>query len=332
MRYVLGIDGGGTKTHCALYDADTGRLDMLPWGPTNHEGMAGGLDELPGVLREMFKALLTRNNIGMNDIEMGVLGLAGTDTTEQHRIISGILTGLGLRRFVLCNDAYLGVKAGSVGGYGVCAISGTGCCITGIDAKGGQVQVGGLGAYTGDCGGGSMMGPRAVGLVYSQLFREQPFTALTTAIFRWLDVTDKHDFIDLLTDRLSKDHAKTTLELCRILYTTAAEGDETALGLLEESGVSYAGGIAGAISDLSFASDEPIEIVFAGSLFTKCECDHVQKTAETLLRQRFPQKELRFVTLDVPNVAGAVLWALSELGITDRRDNVLRMFRSGVWL
>ncbi|MDR0292889.1 MAG: hypothetical protein LBH95_01900 [Oscillospiraceae bacterium] len=331
MRYVLGVDGGGTKTHCALYDADTGRLDMLPWGPANHGSMAGGLKELPSVLRGMFRTLLSRSNIEMRDIEMGVLGLAGTDTAEQHRIISGILTELGLSRFVLCNDAYLGIKAGSAGGTGVCAISGTGCCIAGMDSKGGRVQIGGRGEYTGDLGGSYMLVPRAVGLVYSQLFREKPFTALTTAIFRWLDITDRQDFMEFITDRLNRDRAGTTLELCRILFQTAAEGDEAALSLLEASGVSYAGGIAGAISQLSFAPGEPLEIIFAGSLFTRAECDHTQKTVEKLLRERFPRSGLLFHKLDVPCVAGAILWALSELGI-DRRDNVLRLFRGGIWL
>lgn len=333
MRYVLGVDGGGTKTHCALYDADTGRLDLLPCGPANHEGMAGGLEELPGVLREMFSALLRRNNITMRDIEMAVLGLAGVDTAEQHRVISGILTGLGLRRFVLCNDAYLGIKAGSSSGYGICAISGTGCCITGMDALGNRVQVGGLGAYTGDFGGSSMLVPCAVGKVHDQLFREQPFTALTTAVFRWLDITDREEFIDLLTDRLGRDYTKTTFELCRILHLTAEGGDETALSVLRQSGESYAGGIAGAVGSLSFAPGEPVEIVFAGSLFTKADSDHARITAEKLLVNRFSgSRELIFHKLEVPCAAGAVLWALSELGIEDRRDSVLRLFKGGVWL
>ncbi|MCL2003554.1 MAG: hypothetical protein FWG72_06090 [Oscillospiraceae bacterium] len=332
MRYVLGVDGGGTKTHCALYDADAGRLDLLPYGPTNHEGMAGGLDELPSVLRGMLRGLLVRNNITMRDIEMGVLGLAGVDTEEQHRVISGILTDLGMARFVLCNDAYLGIKAGSASGCGVCAISGTGSCITGMDAAGNRVQVGGLGAYTGDYGGSSVLVPRAVGRVHDQLFREKPFTALTTAVFRWLDITDRGEFINLLTDRLHRDYTQTTYELCRILHITAEEGDEAARQILEESGESYAGGIAGAIGALSFPAGEPIEIVFAGSLFTKADSDLARKTAEKLLTKRFPARDLIFHKLDIPNVAGAVLWALSELGVENRRDNVLRLFRGGVWL
>jgi N-acetylglucosamine kinase-like BadF-type ATPase len=333
MRYVLGVDGGGTKTHCALYDTDTGRLDMLAYGPTNHEGMAGGLDELPGVLRDMLRTLLIRNNITIRDIEMGVLGLAGVDTTEQHRIISGILTELGLERFVLCNDSYLGIKAGSSSGHGICAISGTGCSITGMDPFGNRVQVGGLGPYTGDFGGSSMLVPCAVGRVHDQLFREAPFTALTTAVFSWLDITDRDEFIDLLTSRLGSDHAGTTYELCRILHRTAGEGDETALAILEESGRSYAGGIAGAAEALSFPPGETVEVVFAGSLFTKADCDHAQKTAERLLLERFSgERVLSFKRLDVPCAAGAVLWAMDELGIGGLRDNVLKLFRGGVWL
>jgi N-acetylglucosamine kinase-like BadF-type ATPase len=333
MRYVLGVDGGGTKTHCAIYDADTGRLDILPYGPTNHEGMAGGLEELPGVLRDMFRTLLIRNNITIRDIEMGVLGLAGVDTTEQHLIISGILTDLGLGQFVLCNDSYLGIKAGSSRGYGICAISGTGCSITGMDSLGNRIQVGGLGAYTGDFGGSSMLVPRAVGTVHDQLFRGKPFTALTTAVFQWLDITDRDEFIDLLTGRLNSDHTKTTFELCRILHLTAAGGDAAALSILEQSGDSYAGGIAGAVESLSFPHGEPVEVIFAGSLFTKADCDCAQKTAERLLAERFSGiRDLVFRKLDVPCAAGAVLWALGELGIEGRRESVLRLFRSGVWL
>jgi N-acetylglucosamine kinase-like BadF-type ATPase len=321
MRYVLGIDGGGDKTHCALYDADNGRMDMLTRGPYS-----------PEELSKLFRPLLSRNNIGMDDIEMAVLGLSGTESEEQRGVVTEILTELGLPRFILDSDAILGIKAGSESGFGVCAIHGTGSCVAGLDPKGGRIQIGGLGILTGDCGGNEALASRAVGLVYSQLFREFPFTALTTAMFRWLDVTDRNDFVSLITEKLARDRGKTTLELCRILHSTAAEGDEAALALLEESGRCCAGGIIGAVSELSFAPGETLEIVFAGSLFAKGGCTRVQETAEKLVQQRFPQRTLRFTAPGVPNVAGAVLWALSELGITERRDHVLRSFGSEIRL
>jgi N-acetylglucosamine kinase-like BadF-type ATPase len=331
MRYVLGMDGGGTKTDCALYDADTGRLDMLTTGPSNHENMAGGLSDMPRVFSETFRSLLTRNNIGIADIEMGVLGLAGVDTAEQHRVISGILDDLGLKRFILCNDSYLGIKAGSLSGTGICAISGTGSSVTGIDASGKRLQVGGLGEWSGDFGGGILV-RRSLGLVYNQLFREGPFTALTTEVFRWLDITDKNDFIDLFTSRFSSDYKATVLELSKMLHRTAAAGDKEALAYLEKSGQNYAGAISGLICDLSFAPDEEICVTFAGSLFTKADCKHTQKTAEKLLAERFPNRRLVFRTLDVSCAAGAILWALDELGAGDRRESALRKFKGGVFL
>ncbi len=328
MRYVLGIDGGGSKTRCALYDADTGRLDLMPYGTTCHESLSGGFNDLPGVFRGMFRSLLSRNNIGFGDIEMGVIGLSGVDTPEQHRIVSEMLTALGLKRLSLYNDAYLGIFAGGANGTGICAVSGTGSCVAGLDSAGKFVKIGGLGTLTGDMGGGRMLSRRVVGLVYSQLFRDAPFTALTTALFRWLDITDRDEFLDLVTERLKNDDENTTLTLCRLLFSAAAEGDAAALSLLEESGRSYAGGIAGAVSQLTFAPGEPLEVIFAGSLFTKSVCDHAQKTAEAVLLQKFRTPIFR--TLDVPCVAGAVLRALDELGIGGRRESVLKLFRGGV--
>ncbi len=324
MRYVLGIDGGGTKTQCALFDADTGRLDLMPYEPI--ESIAGGLNDLPGILRRMFRALLSRNNIGLSDIEMGVIGLDGAGSPAQHGVISGMLSELGLKRFSLYDDAYLGVFAGGFNGTGICAVSGTGSCVTGIDASGKFVKIGGLGTLTGDLGGERMLSRRAVGLAYSQLFRDAPYTALTTAFFRWLDITDWNDFLGLILEKL--EFKETALEICRLLYAAAAEGDSAALSLLEESGRSYAGGIVGAVSQLVFAPGEPLEIIFAGSLFTESICDHTQKTAEAVLLQKFRSPIFR--TLDVPCVAGAVLRALEELGIKGRRETVLRMFRGGV--
>jgi N-acetylglucosamine kinase-like BadF-type ATPase len=331
MRYVLGIDGGGTKTDCALYDIDTGRLDMLTCGPSNHEGMAEGIAALPEVFAGMFRSMLARNNIEISDIEMAVLGLAGVDTAEQHRIISGILTGLGLKKFVLCNDSYLGIKSGSPSGTGICAISGTGSSVTGIDSTGKQLQVGGLGEWSGDLGGGILV-RRSVGLVYNQLFREGPYTELTTAIFRWLNITDKNDFVDILTGRFNSDYKSTILALSLILHRTAAEGDAEALRYLEMSGLNYAGGIAGLIGDLSFAQNEEIYIVFAGSLFTKSDCSHAQKTAEKFLTERFPDRRLVFRTLDVSCSAGAILWALDELGAGNQREAALRKFKGGIYM
>lgn len=77
---------------------------------------------------------------------------------------------MGLNDFVLCNDAFLGVKAGCTHGYGICAINGTGYTIAGIDPNRNMIQIGGQGALTGDVGGGGYLGMAVVSSVYNALF------------------------------------------------------------------------------------------------------------------------------------------------------------------
>ena len=42
-EFALGVDGGGTNTQCALFDLEGNLIDVLDWGPTNHEVLAGDL-------------------------------------------------------------------------------------------------------------------------------------------------------------------------------------------------------------------------------------------------------------------------------------------------
>mgnify|MGYP000150042066 FL=1 len=130
-KYVLGMDGGATKTHAALFDIDGNKVDMLEWGPTNHEVLDGGFDGFRKEMKDLLSSLFSRNSITAGDIVSSAFGMAGVDTRKQHKIISSIIDNLGIKDFVLFNDAYLGVKAGCPSGVGICVINGSGCTIAG---------------------------------------------------------------------------------------------------------------------------------------------------------------------------------------------------------
>ena len=44
--WYLGLDGGGTKTRCALYNTATDTLLTVRGGSTNHEALPGGMGAL----------------------------------------------------------------------------------------------------------------------------------------------------------------------------------------------------------------------------------------------------------------------------------------------
>lgn len=319
-KYVLGVDGGGTKTHVAVYDYENHKVTMLSWGPSNHEGMDGSYTELETVLKEMLDTALAKAGATWSEVEMSVLGLAGVDTREQDRIISAICHRIGIGNLVLSNDSFLGIKAGTEAGFGICAINGTGYSVTGIDPSGGRLQIGGIGDLSGDFGGGGALVPAAVGAVYDELFREHEKTALTPKLMKMLGVEDKFSFMDGISAKVYSNWREFILQGSKMLFETAGEGDKVALDILARSGQSYGEAICGIIRELNFPETEPVEVVLAGSQFTKGEHDHIIVTLSGIIAKRFPDRKIIYKKLHTPCVTGAVLWGLDELGIKGHRE------------
>jgi N-acetylglucosamine kinase-like BadF-type ATPase len=312
-QYVIGVDGGGSKTHCALFDIEGNKIDLITWGPTNHEVFKGGFSDMRVEVSNMLSTILDKNNISKEDIVSYAFGLAGVDTKAQHKIISGILEELGCKNFTLCNDAYLGVKAGCKSGVGICAINGTGCTVVGIDSQGGMLQVGGQGTLTGDAGGGGYLGGKALGAVYNSLFKTDIETIMTDVMFSMLRITSKDDYIETLTEKVECGEIKIK-HLGKIVFDAANKRDAAALNILKEMGHEYAKSINGAIVNLNFHEAAVIEVVLAGSVFVKGQNPAAIEALKEEVIGENPVREINFKILEEPPVMGAVLWALENSG------------------
>ncbi len=313
-EYILGMDGGSSKTHCALFDIHGNRKAFVEWGPTNHECLKDGFQELKGELEKLFAEVAGNAGIQLAEIKKAVLGMSGVDTKKQHEIISGILLDLGIRDFLLCNDAFLGVKAGSKSGSGICAINGSGCTVAGIDPAGGMLQIGGQGELTGDRGGGSYLGKRVISSVYNALWKGRTATAMTDMMFELLGIKSKYDYMDTLTEA-SCGGVLNLGDIGRLLFKAANLADPIALEILNEVGREYARSIYSTVSTLNFDTASPIDVVLAGSVFVKGENPTVIDTIKDELRQKAGNRAFNFITLKQPPVAGAVIWAMQEAGI-----------------
>jgi N-acetylglucosamine kinase-like BadF-type ATPase len=309
-RYILGIDGGGTKSQCALFTVQGERVDLLNWGTTNHECLPGGMKQLPMELNSFIDAILKRNNIGTSDIEYAVFGLAGVDTRMQHRHISKMLAELGFRDFLLCNDSYLGIKGGVRDGFGICVINGTGCTVTGLNSKGTMLQIGGQGILTGDLGGAGSLGGMAVTAAYSQAFKFGTATIITDLMFQQLNITDKYMFLETLTDKIASGDLLLP-ELNRLVFDAAAKGDNRACQILKEVGEDIGNSVNGMIAEL-FKDETHVEVVLAGSLNVKERCSVIQETLISKVVGQNPGIHVAYSVLQHPTVAGAVIWALSH--------------------
>ena len=325
-QYVLGVDGGGTKTHCAVFDLQGRKKGLLQWGPTNHESLSGGFDELRTELEKMLGVLLKECGLHLGDIAFGALGMAGVDTRRQHAVISGILREIGLKDFILCNDAFLGVKAGCPGGSGICAINGTGFSVAGIDPAGGMLQIGGIGQLSGDIGGGGHIAGAMVGRVYNSLFKGAAETLMTKLLFQVLGITSKYDFMDAVNEKVVGGEVSRQ-QLCKLVFEAANREDAAAWELLDAVGNEYANAVNGMLRELDFSKAPTVEIVLAGSVFVKGENSRAVDTMVGKIRTAWPEKSISFHRLMQPPVAGAVVWALGEArGNNDLYEKVLMEF------
>ncbi len=325
-KYILGLDGGATKTQCALFDIEGKLVDMVMWGPTNHEGLKGSFDELRLELAGLLGQVLKKNGITADDLGKSVFGMAGVDTREQHRVVSDIIGGLGIKDFILCNDAYLGVKAGISSGYGICVINGTGCTIVGINRSGSMFQIGGLGGLTGDPGGGGVLGEAAVRSVYNHLFRGGKSTRLADLLYDEVGTRSKYELMEALTGKIA-DSSLSLSELNKLVFKAADEGDEVAIDILRNAGREFGISVNSMIRELDFSKDGALNVVLAGSVNVKGSNPSLIDSLKREVILENPEMDINFVILTKPPVAGSIIWALSEVsGDTRLFEKVLSQF------
>lgn len=318
-QYVLGVDGGATKTHYALFDNEGNLVSFLKGGPSNHEHFADAYDGTRKELEKSINIMVRSAGLGTKDISYGVFGMAGVDITRQKDDVSQLISDLGIGCFKVYNDAFLGIKAGSEKGYGVCSINGTGTCCVGIDSLGNHIQIGGTGFMFGDSAGAGFIGEMIVKSVYDSVFRCGKPTLMKEMLLSELKVSE--DGLVEAIYKMGYPRRYRLDEMAGIAYHAANMGDETAIGLLRHVGAEAAECVVGVISRLDYSGEDTVDVIMAGSQYVKGENPSTINEFKRIVTLK-SRKKANFILLEAAPVAGAVLWALEEL--TGSRDRKIR--------
>lgn len=320
-KYVIGVDGGNTKTDYLLYDIEGNFVDGIRSTTCSHESpVIGGFD---GAYKEMNKKiteLLTRNNLTIDDVAAGAFGLAGVDAPFQKKALEEAVKKIGFTSYQVVNDGFLGIKAASPTGTGVCSINGTGTVNVGIDEDGNWMQVGGIGYVAGDEAGGSFLARAAVRIAFDECFRFGEKTKITEDVFKMYGIESKKDLSNAIVGKKVD-----STYLIKALFARANEGDLPAIKVLEIAGENMARSIAGVIAEINIK--EPINVILAGSVWAKATnfamLDKFKEVVTTLSK-----KSCNFIVLNEPPVMGAILWALEiankKLPTKDLKNKVLQ--------
>jgi len=313
---VIGIDGGSTKSHMAMYDSTGKCIGTALYGPLNHETMKGSYAELEERLSEFALHVLREAGATVDNVKHAVFGLSGVDSDGQQILISDIVRRIGFEDFTVCNDAFLAVAGACPDCVGVGAINGTGFKLAAVDHSGVEIHTCGLGGFTEDQGGGGWYGGRASSAVYNEMYRVgRPSTIMRKMIFELLGITRNEEYLEVLTEKLYDPNSDLDrVALNSVVFNAALQGDEAALGILDDSARSYADAIAWLALNMDFPVSKTLHVSLAGSVFVKQKVKVLHELIAKRVAEMLPGREVEFILMEAPPVAGAAMWAAQKAG------------------
>jgi N-acetylglucosamine kinase-like BadF-type ATPase len=261
MRYVLGLDAGGTKTVALLAD-ETGKVVG--------EARAGGANLLTHGELQVEKVLhdVMDRAAGDRPVSAVCVGMAGVDRTQDETLLRGILRRLGHRAAVrVVNDAVIALVAGASARVGLVILSGTGSIAYGADAQGGTARSGGLGFILADEGSAQWLGREALRAAVRAADGRGPETALLALVLEALKAEGLSDLTATVYERFTAPSA-----LASVAWTVqAAVGmeDPVAREILDRGASELALAARAVHRQLIFAPG-PLAVVLAGGAFRAC--------------------------------------------------------------
>jgi glucosamine kinase len=174
-RFVLGVDGGATKTLAAVLDLESGTVQVAHAGPSNEDavGAKAAVEALLGAA----DGALERAGIHGEQLAAAVLAVAGTSTES----IAGHVRSARTDAWIVVNDVVGAWATATGGGPGVAVISGTGSNVFGVGPAGRAWRAGGWGHLLGDEGSGYWLGVQSLKAALSDRESSGPATALSGA-------------------------------------------------------------------------------------------------------------------------------------------------------
>lgn len=302
--YVLGFDGGGTKSVAVVARDDGTVVGIGKSGTTNFQCV--GVVEAGRQVELAIGAALKSAGIQPEQVSHAAYGVAGADRDADFDTVANyVLPANPAGELLIANDTTIALRAGTKDGVGVALICGTGSNCIGFDADRNQVKVGGLGNFTGDVGGGEDIVHKAIVLAMRGEDGRGPETILARELARALGV---EQLVDVIAFFYPDHYNPPDLgKLVPIVFKCAAKGDPVAVALLTQIGDELGHNAVTACRQL-FKKNDPITVVLGGSILQKARPRIFWDRIFAKLAKNFPKAEV--VPLKDEPALGAVFFAL----------------------
>lgn len=262
MQWVIGIDGGGSKTTGCAADLNGKVLGQVEKGSGNYH--TTGLAKFKAVIEGIIEDLSISCDLRKADLQIVSLGLAGADRTEDKQIIMETLTQLDLKcQYLVNSDAKIAMVAGLGKAEGIILIAGTGSIAYGINQQGVVIRAGGWGHVASDEGSGYAIGRQALERAIRAAEERDKATILLEKIMEYLGLRSWNDMISYINNpTLSKADVAS---LSHLVAAAAEKGDEVSVEILIQAGNELAA-LVDSVITRGFSHREPVPVCWYGGI------------------------------------------------------------------
>ncbi|ASK62666.1 hypothetical protein CFK37_11175 [Virgibacillus phasianinus] len=300
MKYVIGIDGGGTKTHGLLADENGVILASSERGPTNPNVIHRTV--LSKTLGHLLQDLKQQVNDLFDQKTYIFAGIAGAGEASNQQEFKQILIEL-LPDTVYVDvypDSINALYSGTFGEPGIVQISGTGSITYGINNELKHGRVGGWGYLFGDEGSGFDLGKQGITASLKAYDGRDRDTLLLEMLYNQFHVTSGHELIrEIYSAPMPKDKIA---PVSQVVFQAYKQNDRVAQAIVENTVNELKVNILTLYKKL-FHHNERAKLVLCGGVFTD------KTILPTLIEKELADHPLSVVIPEVPPAGGSLIGA-----------------------
>lgn len=306
MSYILGVDGGNTKTIALVAQLDGRLIGTGRSGCSDIYG-ASSPEEAVTALEQSVQSALHEAELQPESLTSAAFSLAGADWPEDFDFLRKAIEQRGFGRTALVvNDALGALRAGSPDGLGVVVACGTGAAV-GARAANGHFWHSSFWQFH---HGSHQLGVKTLEALCRAEIGIDPPTRLTAHALEILEQPSVEALLHSITAREAKVSRQTVTRLTRALLDEASAGDATAKQIVQDHGAAL-GDYALAAARQVGLEGAPFTLVLAGGVLRHSS----QLLADCLVeRVRTKSPEVNPIYSRFEPVVGALFLALEAAG------------------
>lgn len=322
MKYIIGFDGGGSKTRCVLGDEKGNVLADCIGGPSNHQTI--GIQTTKKVVKDLFDEVLSEADVSMADIEYVFLGLAGADLRKDLVLLDEMCESIfGSIRYEVVNDAWVIMRSGTRDLYGAVSICGTGANAAAVNKNGEMKILRALSYDLGGSGGGGEITADALHYAFRSNEKTFDYTLLEDELPKLFNLNSIEDLLENLYPEYKIPYKDMT-KIPPLVFELASKGDWVCQKILSDKGKVQGEMLNGVLVQSGMIGSK-FTVVLGGSIYKGASPEFLEAFKKTVLAKS-PQAEFKFAELEP--VAGAYLFGLDRLKIQVTKDHMTNIYKA----